>query len=427
MAVTDKTSATESALAERAADPFATGVAPQPPAPRWAAVGAGVVISALLTGATFVQGGAEMGVLLLVGLALGVVLYHARFGFTSAWRQLVAVGQGRALRAQMVMLAAGSVLFAVLLSQGWTLFGHHLQPSVSPVGVSVVVGSLLFGIGMQLAGSCASGTLYAVGSGQGATVVALIGFVTGSVLGSWSFPFWTQRTPAGPAISLAASGLGYVGAVVVQLAAFATIAGVTLAIERRRHPPRIEPAPVAAGRARLLRGSWPLLAGAVGLAALNGLTLAVSGQPWGITFGFALWGAKAFQGLGYHHIGAWPYWMTHANATALHHSVLANATSVTDLGIMAGALVAAGVAGTFVRWRLPRPRVAMAAVLGGLLMGYGARIAFGCNIGAYFDGIASFSLHGWVWGAMALIGTWVGIRLRPLFGLSNPKPTDGVC
>ena len=31
-------------------------------------------------------------------------------------------------------------------------------------------------------------------------------------------------------------------------------------------------------------------------------------------------------------------------------------------------------------------------------MGYGARIAFGCNIGAYFGGIASFSLHGWLWG-----------------------------
>ena len=34
-------------------------------------------------------------------------------------------------------------------------------------------------------------------------------------------------------------------------------------------------------------------------------------------------------------------------------------------------------------------------------MGYGARIAFGCNIGAYFGGIASFSLHGWLWGVLA--------------------------
>lgn len=51
----------------------------------------------------------------------------------------------------------------------------------------------------------------------------------------------------------------------------------------------------------------------------------------------------------------------------------------------------------------------------------------GCNIGAYFSGIASGSLHGWAWGGLALIGTFLGLRLRPLFGLANPKPTDSVC
>lgn len=60
-------------------------------------------------------------------------------------------------------------------------------------------------------------------------------------------------------------------------------------------------------------------------------------------------------------------------------------------------------------------------MLGGLIMGYGARMAFGCNIGAFFSGIASFSLHGWVWIVFALMGTWVGVRLRPLFGLSNKE------
>jgi uncharacterized membrane protein YedE/YeeE len=66
-------------------------------------------------------------------------------------------------------------------------------------------------------------------------------------------------------------------------------------------------------------------------------------------------------------------------------------------------------------------------VAGGILMGVGARMAGGCNIGAYLAGIASGSLHGWIWGACALLGTWAGLRLRPLFGLGNPKPTDSVC
>jgi uncharacterized membrane protein YedE/YeeE len=60
-------------------------------------------------------------------------------------------------------------------------------------------------------------------------------------------------------------------------------------------------------------------------------------------------------------------------------------------------------------------------------MGYGARLAYGCNIGAYIGGVASFSLHGWVWLVMALLGTGAGLKLRPWFGLSNPRPTDSVC
>ena len=60
-------------------------------------------------------------------------------------------------------------------------------------------------------------------------------------------------------------------------------------------------------------------------------------------------------------------------------------------------------------------------------MSQGARLAFGCNIGAYFGGIASFSLHDYIWGVLALAGTFLELYLRPLSGLSEPKPTDSFC
>ena len=90
------------------------------------------------------------------------------------------------------------------------------------------------------------------------------------------------------------------------------------------------------------------------------------------------------------------------------------------IGIILGALTVTGLAGHFapvarLSWRPPA-----AAVLGGLLMGYGARIAFECNIGAFFSGIALTSLHDWLWIVAALAGTWIGIRMRSRFGLSNP-------
>ena len=57
------------------------------------------------------------------------------------------------------------------------------------------------------------------------------------------------------------------------------------------------------------------------------------------------------------------------------------------------------------------------AVIGGLTMGYGARLAYGCNIGAFFSGLSSASLHGWLWIVCAFVGSILGTRLRPLFRL----------
>jgi hypothetical protein len=59
------------------------------------------------------------------------------------------------------------------------------------------------------------------------------------------------------------------------------------------------------------------------------------------------------------------------------------------------------------------------SVLGGLMLGFGAIIATGCNISAFFSGVASGSAHGWLWIAAALPGNWLGVKLRPLFGLDR--------
>ena len=64
----------------------------------------------------------RQGALFLLGGALGLVLYHALFGFTSAWRVFIANGRGAGLRAQMVMLAVVVLLFFPVLAQG-SLFG----------------------------------------------------------------------------------------------------------------------------------------------------------------------------------------------------------------------------------------------------------------------------------------------------------------
>src|SRR6185312_15184858 len=126
----------------------------------------------------------KQAALYVLGALLGVTLYHALFGFTSAWRVFIADGRGAGLRAQMLMLAVAVALFFPTLAHG-SLFGQSVHGEYGAVGVSVLVGAFLFGIGMQLGGGCASGTLYTAGGGNSRMLVTLVFFIAGSALGAW--------------------------------------------------------------------------------------------------------------------------------------------------------------------------------------------------------------------------------------------------
>jgi uncharacterized protein len=398
---------------------------PESPGPQAGVVLVGLVAALLLGGTIFLRSGQVPAILFALGLALGFVLFHSRFGFTSAWRQLVAVRQGAALRAHMLMLAVACTLFAPILATQASFGDVPAAPSLAPIGFGLFVGSFLFGVGMQLGGSCASGTLFAIGSGQSAILLTLGGFIIGGTVGALHFPWW-MGLPAQEPVTLTTIGGGYLGAWLISLAAMAAIVAVTLLVQRRGQVPPLERPSAARGFARAVRGSWPLWVGALLLAGLNAVTLYVSGSAWGVTFAFALWGSKILDAVGVD-VLSWGFWQDPANLAKYDAGWLAEKTSVMDLGIIVGALIASAAAGAFILHRRVPGRLALGAVVGGIMMGYGARIAFGCNIGAYFGGIASFSLHGWLWGVMAIAGTFAGLALRPLFGLTNPRPTDSVC
>jgi hypothetical protein len=356
--------------------------------------------------------GARQAGVLLIGGALGLVLHHAAFGLTRTYRLFVTVGDGRGIRAQLLMLAVATVLFAPVLAAG-EAFGTPVGGAVAPASVAVAVGAFVFAIGMQLGGGCGSGTLYQTGTGSPAVLVTLLFFVAGSVLATFHMEFWATMPSLGE-VTLG-ERLGWGTAVAVQLAICGLLAVATLRGNAPRRRAVREPL-LPRGWARLVRGPWPLAAAAIALAALNALTLVVAGHPWAITWAFTLWGGKALALAGYDLSGV-PFWTGEFQRHALAAPLLADTTSVMNLGLVLGALLGAGLAGTFGRaGGLSLSRLA-AAVLGGLLLGYGARIAFGCNIGALFSGIASTSLHGWLWAAAALAGTPVGVRFRSLFRL----------
>ena len=395
------------------------------PASKWrvhyAVTGAALAAIAALCTVTWQTQSPRQGLLLLTGVALGITLYHASFGFTAAFRVLLADGRSAGVRAQMIMLGLACILFFPALAAG-ILFGQPVSGFVAPAGVSVVVGAFMFGGGMQLGGGCGSGTLFAVGGGNTRMGITLAFFIAGSVTGLEHLPFW-EAMPALPPVSLV-EVWGWPAALAAHLAVFACVYFCAAMIEQRRHGSLQAlggSLPMAGFLPALWRGPWPLLAGALALAILNFLTLYLAGRPWGITSAFALWGAKAMAMAGFD-MSAWASWSDAGQQAALTGSVLADITSVMDFGLMLGALAAAGLARNFrPGWRIPAGQIA-SAIIGGLLMGYGARLSYGCNIGAFFSGIASGSLHGWLWIVCAMAGNWAGMMLRPFFGMSVERP-----
>ena len=372
----------------------ATNLAGQPASPERGPVvlmaTAGLVLAVLVV----LDTGARGVALFALGGALGAVFLGFQYGFASAWRRFLVAGEATGLAAHFLLIGLCALVFLSAPSLGLAAAG-----SVAPVSVSLVIGAFIFGIGMQLANGCGSGVLFSFGGGSGRMMVALPFFVFGSLVGSFLLPSALEWGSLGQ-MPIAIAG-NVVATTVFNLALIALVGGGFFWLARRR------------GEAMPRR----LIAGTVIIAVLCWLVFALSGHPWGVTFGFTLWGAKIAAALGVP-VENYAFWQWPGPRRALEHSVLADVSSLMDFGMVLGAGAMAAVSGGLRRQDWPPFRQLVGAALGGVLMGIGARLGFGCNIGAFLAGIASGSLHGWIWFVMAMAGSWVGIRARPSFGLA---------
>ena len=273
--------------------------------------------------------------------------------------------------------------------------------AVAPLSFSLPLGACLFGIGMQLANGCGSGTLFSLGGGSGRMIVVLPFFVTGSLIGSIMVPAILEL--GGYDAVIIGADMGNVARTVLNLVIVGAVAAVIYILGRYKGV-----------RISISNG---LIVGTIVIAILCWLCVVIAGHPWGVTFGFTLWGAKIWQSFG-GELGGFAFWSWPGPARALENSVLADISSIMDIGMVLGALLFSAWLGRSRALAWPGPRQLFAAVLGGLMMGIGARLAFGCNIGAFLGGVASGSLHGWIWFVFAIFGTWIGVRMRPRFDMS---------
>jgi hypothetical protein len=333
----------------------------------------------------------RQAVLFLVGTGMGAALAGARFGFTTGWRQLIEQRDPRGVTGQLVLLALASVVALPMLGAF-----PELQAALGPPSVSLLIGAFVFGLTMQIADGCGSGTLYKAGLGVPLNMGILPLFALGSFLGSAHIDRWLSLGQIQP-VSFTQT-FGVAAAVLITLALLLVLA---LAVRLWVGPGKT-----------WFQKTW--VWGAVALAVLASLNLLFAGQPWGVVYGFGLWAAKGAVALGLFDPTTNMFWSQAGNAQRLTQTVLMDVTSITNIGILGGALwVSSRARGTA---KVLSGKQWAVGLVAGFLMGYSSRLAFGCNIGAMLSGISTGSLHGWIWVPLAFMGTLIGVRVRRHYG-----------
>lgn len=172
-----------------------------------------VVIALLLQ-----RQGNGTGWFFVTGLVFGYILQRSRFCFTASMRDPYLTGGTLVTRAVLAAFAITTIGFTAIkygyFSAGLPIPG---QSYVVPVSVATAVGALLFGIGMVIAGGCASGTLMRVGEGFFMQILSLVFFIIGSFWGAHDFGWWKDTfISKGKAVFLP-DVFGWFWAVVIQL------------------------------------------------------------------------------------------------------------------------------------------------------------------------------------------------------------------
>ena len=143
------------------------------------------------------------------------------------------------------------------------------------------------------------------------------------------------------------------------------------------------------------------------LGLLSAAYFAITGTVWAVTGEFTRLGGHVASWFG-GDVHSWQYFQ---DVTPLQGSPIDRTDGWIVIAMLAGSAIAALAAGDF-RWRIPRLRRRFAqATGGGVVAGFGARLAFGCNLAAMFTGIPQFSLHAWLFTLTTGIGTLLGVKI----------------
>ena len=162
-------------------------------------------------------------------------------------------------------------------------------------------------------------------------------------------------------------------------------------------------------RQRFFVNFWPPIPTLVALGVASAYYFALTGTFWAVTGEFTRWGG---------HVLAWfglrPQEWSYFKLLGLQGTPLDRVDGVMVLGMFLGALCCALWAGNVGLRRPTSLRRLMQGLMGGIIAGFGARLAMGCNLAAFFTGIPMFSVHAWAFMFSTVLGAWLGVKITLL-------------
>ena len=341
---------------------------------------------------------------LAIGLLFGFALQRGRFCMNSAFRDVLLMRDFTLLKAVGAALLVEMIGFEIMALTGLIA----LAPKPLMWGANII-GGLLFGAGMVFAGGCASGITYRFGEGMVGAMSAVLGFAFAGLMATMGvlkpvvgYLQTTTKvmTSDGKSLTLAnIFGLPHY-VMAFGIAAVTIIIWAAYALTHKSEDDEFGEKPRSLAE-RIFKRGWGWLAtgiviGLIGIIAFPASAATGRNYPLGITMG---------------HVNIATTLVTGKNTL--------NWESMLIIGLIMGAALAAWIAGEF-KLRAPAPGVLIQTFFGGALMGSGAVISGGCNIGHILSGVPQLSIGSIVGGISIIVGAWITVYMMFMRPVRSP-------
>ena len=357
-----------------------------------------------------VQGGTALSLSLWLGLAFGAVLQRSRFCFYCVSRDFIELKDAKGLLGIITALIVGTIgyhlIFGAFLPEP---IAPRLPPNahIAPVSWVLILGSLSFGFGMAIAGSCISAQLYRLGEGLLSAIFAFLGIIIGFVLAflSWNYLYLSSIQQA-PLIWFP-HYFGYQGSIIVQILLLTILALVLVKLHKQQKEKKITQ--------QWWNVKWHTYVGGI-LVALIAIIAFLRVSPLGVT---AEIGSIARTSAGYFNI--LPVRLEGLDTlrgciTIIKETFWSN-NGLFIFGVVLGSFALATFSGDF-KIQIPKIKESTRSFVGGILMGFGSMLALGCTVGTLLSGIMAASLSGWIFLLFGGIGLYLGWLFRNKYKLT---------